>query len=47
MNCSVCGKIINETPYLELHEWSYDDYGEMMGTRDYYCDNRCLEVAIK
>ena len=40
--CERCGKEINATPYYELHEWSYDEYGSLMGTSEFYCDKRCL-----
>ena len=35
--CRKCLKEINETPFYEVHEWSYDDHGDLFALNDFYC----------
>lgn len=41
--CEYCKKEIDSTPYLELHEWTYSDHGELMCISEFYCDIKCLD----
>ncbi|KKK55331.1 hypothetical protein LCGC14_3075630 [marine sediment metagenome] len=36
--CKLCDKKIDATPYFEVHEWSYNEHGELLGTSIFYCD---------
>lgn len=42
LKCYTCEKEIDATPFYELHKWSYDEYGTLMGTSEIYCNKRCL-----